>query len=116
MPATTYNLTIEQGIPFEQEFLVKNPDDSPKDLTGFTARMQFRTTHSSNNVALSATTVNAKIVINPITSTCKIILSEADTTNLTYSQYVYDLELVDASNKPLRLIEGTVTIKPEVTR
>lgn len=115
MTATTYNLTIEQGIPFEQEFLVKNPNGSVKDLTGFSGRMQFRLQYSSPTPALSATSANGKIVINTIDSICKIVLTEADTTALIYNKYVYDVELLDASNKPLRLIEGVVTVTPEVT-
>lgn len=115
MSATTFNLEIEQGIPYEMVFVVKNPDNSLKDLTGFSARMQLRVSYSSE-VSLEATTSNSKIIINTVNSTCKISLSESDTQSLTYSSYVYDLELVDSSNKPLRLVMGKVTISPEVTK
>lgn len=114
MPAMQYNLTVEQGIPFIQEFLVRKADNSLKDLSGYTARMQFRLSHSSQVVELSATTENSKLEI--VGSTVKIKLTEADTAALKYLKYVYDIELVDPLYVPMRLVEGTVTLRPEVTR
>lgn len=115
MSATNFDLSIEQGIPFEQLFIVKNSDGSLKDLSGFSARMQFRVSYSSS-VSLEATTTNSKLAIDTLNSTCKISLSESDTQSLTYSKYVYDLEIVDSSNKPIRLVIGTVNVSPEVTK
>ena len=116
MSALTFDLEIEQGIPYEMVFVVKNPDGSLKDLTGFSARMQFRVSYSAASASLEATTLNSKLVINTLNSTCKISLTESDTQSLTYSKYVYDLELVDSTSKPTRLVMGKVTISPEVTK
>lgn len=115
MSATKFDLEIEQGIPYEMIFVVKNSDGSLKNLSGFSARMQMRVTYSST-VSLDATTANSKLIIDTLNSTCKISLSESDTQSLTYSSYVYDIELLDTSNKPLRLVMGKVTISPEVTK
>ncbi len=114
--AQVHNITIEQGTPFTQEFLVKNPDNSNKDLTGYTARMQFRTAYSSSTVILDATTANGKLTIDVPNSKCSIVLSAADTASLLYYAYVYDIELVDSLNVPKRMVQGTVTINPEVTK
>lgn len=114
--AQVQNLSIDQGSPFVQEFIVKNPDNSNKDLTGYTARMQFRTSYSSSTVYLDATTVNGKLSIHIPTSKCSIVLSAADTALLSYSEYVYDIEIVDATSIPTRMVQGTVQINPEVTR
>lgn len=116
MAATTHNITVEQGAPFKLDFVVKNPDNSNKDLTGFTARMQFRTSYSSSTTELDATTVNQKLVINVSQSYCSIDLTATDTASLIYKSYVYDIELVDSLGVPLRLVQGTVTVNPEVTR
>lgn len=116
MAATTVLLLIEQGIPFAQKFRAKNEDGSNKDLTGYTARMQFRTSVGSSIVSLEATTINAKLFIDVANSALEIRLSETDTQSLVYKQYVYDVELVNASGVPIRFIQGTATISPEVTR
>lgn len=116
MAATNITLLIEQGIPFNQKFRAKNEDNSNKNLIGFTARMQFRSSVGSSVVVLEATTANLKLVIDVSNSIVEIKLSEADTKLFIYKQYVYDIELVDATNVPLRFIQGTATISPEVTR
>ena len=44
-------------------------------------------------------------------------LSASTTTSMTAGRYVYDLEIHTASDAIVkRLIEGSVTINPEVTR
>ena len=116
MAATVYNLTVEQGVPFGIIFTVKNENGSNKDLTGYTARMQFRPYPSSTTLSLSATTENSKIILNTVNSTCEIALTEADTTALILNQYWYDIELVSSTNIPLRLTEGIVTLKFQVTK
>ena len=45
-------------------------------------------------------------------STCDVVVS---TTNITPGNYVYDLEIVTGSAVQ-RLIEGTATVRAEVTR
>lgn len=114
--ATVYNLEIEQGIPFKKKFLVRNADNSSVPLAGYSARMQFRPYASSSVVSIDATTANAKLIINTSDSSVEINLSEADTTSLEFKNYVYDIEIVDTSSVPLRLVQGKVTVSQEITR
>lgn len=116
MAATKFDLDIEQGIPYKKKFLVRNEDNSLPVMTGWTARMQFRQYVSSPVVALDASTSNNKLVINTGDSSVEIVLSEADTTVFSSVKYVYDLELLDSSSKPIRLLQGTVSVSQEVTR
>lgn len=116
MTATVFNLSIEQGIPYHKEFLVKDTNGANKNLTGYTARMQFRPYPTSLEINLNATTANAKLAIDTLNSLVIIELLEADTALLTYTSYSYDIELVDATNKPIRLVQGSVSLSPEVTR
>lgn len=114
--AIVHNLNIEQGIPFNQVFLVKNPDLSNKDLTGFKARMQFRVSYGSSVIAMNATTENSRLIIDELNSTCSIVLSEDDTSNLIFNSYVYDIEILSPSLVPTRLVQGAVNVDLEVTR
>ena len=116
MPATNFTIEIEQGIPYNQDFIIKNLDGSNKDLTGFTARMQFREFVSSPAVSLNATTENGKLFIDSENSTLSILLTEDDTKFLSKNTYVYDLEIVNSANVPARLIKGSVKNSLEVTR
>lgn len=116
MAATVLNLEIEQGIPYTKIILVRNQDNSMPDMTGWTARMQFRPFISSKTVSVDATTENGKLSINSTNSSVSIILSEEDTKSLSLTDYVYDLELVDTNSKPLRLVKGNVVVSREITR
>ena len=82
------------------------------DLTGYSARMSLKRAYADASAAFSLTTANSRI---SLTSGGVITLSvtASDTASLSGS-YVYDLELVNGS-AVVRLIQGTITIDPEVT-
>jgi hypothetical protein len=43
-------------------------------------------------------------------------LTANQTANMVGGRYVYDVELTDASNSISRIVEGIVTVTPQVTR
>ena len=126
MIAGVYNITIEQGSTFSRLISIEQPDlvtdptgntFEPFDLTGYTARMQIRRTVESSTPMLSLTTENNGIIINPGTENNEIelLISDEDTATLTTSG-VYDLEIIDDSGNVSKVVRGTVTLIPEVTR
>jgi tRNA threonylcarbamoyladenosine modification (KEOPS) complex Pcc1 subunit len=116
MAAATHNFLIEQGTTFTKSFIWKDSAGDVINLTGFTARMQFRQNVSSSSILLSATTENSKIVITGAEGKVTINLSASDTAALTFSTAVYDLELISSASEVTRLVGGTVTLSLEVTR
>lgn len=111
--AATHNLTIECGATFLLE-MVWSEDDTPKNLTGYAARMQVRKTHAA--APILDLTDGAGITLGTTGGEITIEVSSDDTTDLTEGNYVYDLELESGAGFVTRLLEGGVTIKPEVTR
>ena len=113
MTAATYNLVIDQGSDFAIDLLIKEAG-VVKDLTGFAARAQLRPTITSSTVAGSFTCT----VINPATDgKLKMELPNADSTAMESGLFYYDLEVYTPNDAIVkRLIQGTVTINPEVTR
>lgn len=126
MIAGTYNMTIEQGSTFGRLISVEQPDletdptgatFEPFLLNGYTARMQIRRNVDSSTAMLSLTTENGGITINPGTADNEIKLSvTATNTALLTSDGVYDLEIIDSLGEVSKVIRGTVTVIPEVTR
>ena len=86
------------------------------DLTGYTARMQFRSSVGSTTVLASATTEDGRIALGGALGTVDIEFSEADTAAFDFVSAVYDLELESASGFVTRLLEGGVEVSKEVTR
>jgi hypothetical protein len=69
-------------------------------------------------VVLELTTENGGITIDDAAGKVSLEISAAQTSALTMTSGVYDLEIVsdDATPVVTRLLAGKVTVSPEVTR
>lgn len=88
---------------------------SPKSLANCTARMQLRTAVNSATVLYAADTVGGQIVLNDVEKTITVSIPAADTDAFDFTSAVYDLEIVNGS-VVTRLMQGSVTVVPNVTR
>ena len=50
------------------------------------------------------------------TGTLILSLNNSVTSALSAGRYVYDVELTDSASKKSRILEGVVTVTPEVTK
>lgn len=108
--ATRVNIVIDQGTDFETSVELTDTNGAQLDLTGMTAASQIRKHHtSSNSTAFSTTLANS-------TGTLILSLNNAVTSALSAGRFVYDVELTDSTSKKSRILEGIVTVTPEVTR
>lgn len=111
--ATVYNLAVDQGTDFSTTIEVNDDTGSPRNLSGYTGRAQLRRSyHSISNIAFTVS------INNPSEGEVVLSLSNAITANLRYGRYVYDVELVNTNsgNTVERILEGTLTVYPEVTK
>lgn len=117
MAAFRLPLTILQGETFSHLLVWKAGDSlDPVDLTGCTARMQVRSVVSSGTVLLDLTTGNGRIELGGSSGEIELKLTAAETEALTWLNAVYDLEIVHSDASVRRLLEGSIKVKPEVTR
>jgi len=114
MAAGSYNITIEQGATYDQTFTFTR-DGSPVNLTGYTARMQIRASVTAQQVVYDVA-VTGTFTLGGAAGTIRIVITATNTAALTAGTYVYDLELQSASGVVTRLLQGSVTVVPEVTR
>ena len=111
-----YDITIYQGTTYTQEFTWKDEADTLVNLTGYTARMMARTSVDMASPFLTLTTENGGIALGGVAGTIAITMSDTDTSALSITSGVYDLELVDSLGKVSRLLQGNLFISAEVTR
>ena len=111
MAAGKYNFTLEQGATFSREITVQD-SGSAMNLTGYTPRMQMRSTHDSSSIALTFDTS----ISNASQGKIQISKAATDTAAIEEGIYVYDLEIESGGGTITRLMEGNVTVTPEVTR
>lgn len=112
MTAARYDLVIDQGSDFAISFTVKE-DGSVKNLTGYSARAQMRTSRNATSIAATFTCT----IATPTDGTVVMSLANGVSSSLTAGTYVYDLEVFTANNASVtRLIQGSVDLTQEVTR
>ena len=109
--AAIANLTMDQGATFSTVITVYQ-DDSVLDLAGYSAAAQIRKSYSSSSSTAFTTAIDST------TSTGKITLSltPTQTAALEEGRYVYYVEITASDSTVTRPIQGTVTVRPNVTR
>ena len=115
MTAGIYNTTIDQGSVWSVVLVYTDSNNTPVNLTGYTAAMQLRQNYNSEVADLTLTTANGGISIVGATGTITITATAVQTGALDPGFYVYDLELTSGSNIS-RLIQGQLTVAEQVTR
>lgn len=105
-------LTIDQGTTFETTLDLVGDDGAPVNVAGYTFSGQIRKSYYS-----STPTANLTIsVTNSANGNVKISLNSAVTSNISAGRYLYDIKMVDTSGTTTRIVEGVVTITPQVTK
>ena len=108
--ATKANLVIDQGSTFSSDLSLTDENGDPLNLQNYTANSQIRKWYSSSNAAATFTTA-----INVATGIITLSLTANQTSNLISGRYVYDVE-ISAGSEVSRIVEGIVTVTPQVTR
>lgn len=109
--ATKANLVIDQGTDYSTVVNVTDDDGYPINLTGYTGRGQIRKHYTSSNAVSFAVSVS-----NTEAGQLTLALTATQTSNMAAGRYVYDVEVVSSANIVSRIVEGIVTLTPEVTR
>ena len=107
--ATVQNITIDQGTTFSLTITLTNDDGTAKDLSSYAASAQMRKSYYTSTYTAFTT---AKV---DLTGELTISLTAAQTTAIKAGRYVYDIEIA-SSAETLRILEGIVTVTPEVTK
>ena len=106
------NLYVEAGATFSRVITYTDSSGELVDLTGYTAELQVRETVDS------ATAILTKVpTLGGALGTISWAFTPAETATLTASKYAYALELTKTADSTVtRLVEGALTVSPEVVR
>ena len=108
--ATKANIVIDQGTTFSTTIILADENGDNIDLTGYTGRSQMRKHYTSSN------SQSFTVALSNTAGVVSLSLSATQTANLIPGRYVYDVEVISAANVVSRIVEGIVTVTPEVTR
>jgi hypothetical protein len=116
MPDIT-DFQVGQGETFKVLIQLQNRsnNNTPLDITHYTFTGQVRENYTTEEMAAAFTFEKAV----PYTSgSLYVMLPSTDTLQLNQRKYVYDVYISSGSNSPIvrRILEGSLTVRPAVTR
>jgi hypothetical protein len=133
MPAGRYSFVIEQGATLDFEIQYKDSNNVPIDLSGYTAKMEVRSTYSGSGITYLTLTSSIGDTYSKTSGSAFLSLSGSNlatpttsgsigiyagwylTNQLTFGgQAYYDIEIT-SGNIRTRLLEGLVQLKQQVT-
>lgn len=105
------NLIVDQGSSFVTTLALTDSNDNPINLNLYTFSGQIRKHYTSSNSTSFTITGNGN------TGVLTLSLSANSTANLVAGRYLYDIEITETSSSNItRVVEGIVTVTPNVTR
>ena len=110
--AAVANLSIDQGATFTSDITVKDINGNVFDLTGYTASAKLAKGYSSTR---TRTTISTTFATDRTTGVLTISLTANQTTALDAERYVYDVEITSSAGSVTRVLEGIITVRPEVS-
>lgn len=110
--AARANLYIDQGATFSSDVTVKDLNNNAFDLTGHTAVAKMASGYESTK---TRTTISTTIAADPKTGVITLSLTPAQTSAITEGRYVYDLEITSGTGEVTRVIEGIMSVTPQVS-
>lgn len=114
--AATAIWELEQGVDFDDPLTYTDANGAAIDLTNYTARMKIKNSITDTASIDELTTENSRIVLGGQSGTITCKWTAQQTAAYTFDQAVYDLELIDASNKVYRILKGKMVLIKEVTK
>ena len=105
-------LTLDQGTTFETSVSLTNDDQTTINVTGYSFAAQIRKSYYSANPVANLTIT----VTDAATGNIKLSMTSANTANVRAGRYLYDLIMTDTGGVKTRVIEGIITVTPQVTR
>lgn len=108
--AVKSNLIVDQGTDFSVTINVTAANTAPINLLGYSGRAQFRKHYTSAN------SYPFNVIVHAIDGTVTLSLDKNTTANVSSGRYVYDCTLTSNTGVTSRIVEGILTITPQVTR
>lgn len=105
-------LTVDQGTTFETTLDLVDDGGAAINVAGYAFTGQIRKSYYSSN-----TTANLTITVtNNANGNLMMTMNSATTANIKPGRYLYDVKMVDTTNTVTRIVEGVLTVTPQVTK
>ena len=111
--ASYVELYIDQGTTFNNVInLTDDVTNTPINISGYSVTSQIRRSYYSSNITANITCTLSNVANGQITMS----MTAANTANIKAGRYVFDVKVVDTGSVTSRILEGIITITPQVTK
>lgn len=107
--AQKVNISLDQGTTFNTDYTFLDDNNDVIDFTTYTGAAQMRKSFASSTYHTFVVSLGNNGIIS-------LSMNAATTSSITAGRYMYDLEVTDLNGVVSRLVEGIVTVTPQVTR
>lgn len=109
--ATISNLYVDAGATYSNIISVTASNGQPLNLTGYTVASQMRKSYSSSTAyAFTASVYSA------INGKIRLQLTDEQSALIPAGRWLYDVEITSPSGVTTRVVEGIVTVTPQITQ
>ena len=105
-------LDLDQGTDFNIDLNLSNDDGTAINVANYTFSSSMRKSFYS----LSPTANLTVTIHNAATGNVVLSMNAATSANVRPGRYLFDVKQVDAQNTTSRVIEGIITVNPQVTK
>lgn len=110
--ANQVELFCDQGTSFSYALDLSNDDGTALNVAGYTFTSSIRKSYYSSGVTANLTVS----IINEANGNVQLSMNSATTSNIRPGRYLYDVKMIDNTNTTFRVIEGIISIYPQVTK
>jgi hypothetical protein len=106
-------LYLDQGATFNNVInLTDDVTNAPINVSGYIVTSQLRRSYYSVNVTATITCTITDAANGEVT----LSMPANTTANIPANRYLFDVKVVDVNNVTSRIMEGTITVLPQVTK
>ena len=105
------DLYIDAGADFASALNLQADDGTPINVTNYVFSSQVRKSYYTSSIAANLVVS----IIDAANGYAELSLDAANTSNIFPGRYVYDVKMKDSGNVTTRLVQGILTVTPQVT-
>ena len=109
--ATVSNLYVDAGTDYSTIITVAATNGQPLNLSGYSAASQIRKSYNSSTNYSFLTSI-----YDPALGKVRLQLTNTQSSAIPAGRWLYDLEITSPSGTRTRVVEGILTVTPEITR
>lgn len=110
--ANQVELFCDQGTSFSYALDLSRDDGTALNVAGYTFASSIRKSYYSSGVTANLTIS----IINESSGNIQLSMNAATTTNIKPGRYLYDVKMINDQNTTFRVIEGIITVYPQITK